>query len=88
MGSNTKLLNSRYKENSDQIDEKVVIQFPSCVYCNIDDLAKTAMNPTNCRSTSVSLRAKNKYFFTTSKLAYVYSDVIKSNLVVDFYFKV
>ena len=77
------LLNTCHKENSVQIDDKVVSHFPAPMYDSLDGLAKTVMKPTNCRSSAVSPQAKDNSGFTTQELVYVYPDVIKPNLVGD-----
>ncbi len=82
MGS-IELLNTSYEENSVQIDDKVVSLFPDRMYDSLDDLAKTIMNPINCRSSAVSLPAEDNSGFTTQEPVYVYTDVIKPNLVGD-----
>ena len=43
------------------------------------------MNPTNCRSSAVTLPAEDNSGFTTQEPVYVYTDVIKPNLVADSY---
>ena len=81
----TDLLKTCYEENSFQIDNKVVSHFPVRMYDNLDDLAKTIMNPDNYRSSAVSLPAEDNSGFTTQEPVYVYNDIIKPNWVGDSY---
>ena len=55
------------------------------MYDSLDDLAKTVMNPSHCRSYAVSLPGKDNSGFTTQEPVYVYTDVIKPNLLGDSY---
>ena len=55
------------------------------MYDTINDLAKIIMNPTNCRSSAVSLPAEDNSGFTTHEPVYGYTDVIEPNLVGDSY---
>ena len=55
------------------------------MYGILDDLAKTVMNPTNCRSSTLSLPAKDNSGCTTQEPVYVYTDVFKPNLIGDSY---
>ena len=55
------------------------------MYDNLEYLAKTIMNAANCRSAAVSLPAEDNSGFTTQEPVYVYTDVIKPNLVGDSY---
>ena len=82
-GFTTELLNTCYEEeNSIHIDDKVVSL--SCrMYDSVDDLAKTFTNTTNRRSYAVSLPAKDNSVFTTQEPVYLYTDIIKPNLVGD-----
>jgi hypothetical protein len=52
---------------------------------SLDDLAKTVMNITNFRYSAVSPQAKGNSGFTTWELVYVYTVVIKPNLVGEYY---
>ena len=81
----TDLLKVCYEENSLQIDDKIVSHFPVRMYDRLDDLAKAVMKLNNYRSFAVSLPAKDNSCFTTQEAVYVYTDVIKPNLVGDSY---
>jgi len=81
------LFNSCYGENYVQIDNHVVSQFSARVYNGLEDLAETIMKPTNCRTSIITVSLKDKPDFTTLEPVYVYTDVIKPNLVGDSYVK-
>ena len=59
--------------------------FPSCAYASIDDLAETTMNPDNCRSSTVKHSIKGNINLAHSEPVYVYTDIVKPNLVGDPY---
>ena len=67
------------------IDENLVPYFHACVYNEIDDLAETIMNPSNCCSSTVILPTKGNLNFTHPEAVYVYTDLMKPNLVTDTY---
>jgi len=79
------LFNSCRGENSIMIDENSVSYFPACVYNGIDDLGETIMNPANCDSSTVNLPTKDNFNFTQLEPVYIYTDIIKPNLVGDAY---
>jgi len=79
------LFNSCRGENCIIFDENLVSCFPARVYNGIDDLAKTIMNPAICHSSTVNLSTKVYFNFTQSELIYIYTDIIKPNLVGDSY---
>jgi len=79
------LFNSCRGENSIIIDENLVSFFPARVYNGIDDLADTIMNPANCHSSTVNLSTKDNFNFTQPEPVYIYTDIIKPNLVGDSY---
>jgi hypothetical protein len=62
-----------------------VSYFPSCAYASIDELAETIMNPANCRSYTVMHSIKGNINFAHPEPVYVYTDIIKPNLVGDPY---
>ena len=62
-------------------DENLVFYFPAHVYNGIDNFAETIMNPTNCRTSIVMLPTKDNLNFTQPATVYIYTDIIKSNLV-------
>ena len=55
------------------------------MYDSLDDLAKKVMNPTICCSSAVSLPAKDNSGFSIQEPLYVYTNIIKPNLVGDSY---
>jgi len=67
------------------IDENLVSYFPARVYNGIDDLAETIMNPANCHTSTVNLSTKENFTFTQPEPVYIYTDIIKQNLVGDSY---
>jgi len=79
------LFNSCRGENSIMIDENLVSYFPASVYNGIDDLAETIMNPANCHSYKLNLSKKDNFNFTQPEPIYIYTDIIKPNLVGDSY---
>jgi hypothetical protein len=79
------LLSTCHGENSLRINEKVVSQFPLRVYNGLEDLAKTVMSPDNCHSSSAAIPVKDNSDFATPEPVYVYTDIIKPNLVGDSY---
>ena len=62
--------------------------FPSRVYDSIDDLAETIMHPANCRSSTVKHSMKDNINFSHPEPLYIYTDIIKPNLVGDSYVRV
>jgi len=80
-----KLVSSCRGENSIVINENLVSYFPARVYNGIEDLAETIMNPANCRTSLVMLPTKDNLNFTQPEPVYVYTDIIKPNLVGDTY---
>jgi hypothetical protein len=83
--STSGLLSTYHGQNSLQISENVVSHFPIKVYKNVEDLVETIMTPGNCRSFRVNLAAKDNFDFTLPEPVYVYTDIIKPNLVGDSY---
>ena len=79
------LLGVCYGQNSVQIDEKVFFHFPTRVYHGLEDLAKTITTPSNCRASRGSLPDIHNSNFDVSEPVYVYTDIIKPNLVGDSY---
>jgi len=84
-GAGKKLLRTCPAQNSIRIDENVVSHFPLRVYDGLEDLAKTIMDPANCRSSGVTTPVKDNSDFATPEPVYVYTDIIKPNLVGDSY---
>jgi hypothetical protein len=84
-GFATQILSECYAQNSLQLEDNVVFHFPVRTDNNLEDLFASIMNPTNCRSSKVSLPAKDNSDFTTLEPVYVYTHVIKPNLVGDSY---
>jgi len=83
--STTGLLNMCHGQNSLHISENVVSHFPVKVYKSVEDLVETIMTPANCRSSRVTLAAKDNFDFTLPEPVYVYMDIIRPNLVGDSY---
>jgi len=79
------LFSSCRGENSIMVDENLVSYFPTRVYNGIDDLAQIIMNPANCHSSTVNLSTKDNFNFTQPEPVYIYTDIIKPNLVGDSY---
>jgi len=82
-------INDLYKscrgENSIMFKENLVPYFPSRAYDSIDHLAETIMNSANCRSPTLKHSIKDNIHFAHPDSVYVYTDIIKSNLVGDSY---
>lgn len=85
--SDKQSLNLCYGENSITIDNNVISHFPARVYNGVEDLAQTIMNPANCRTSKITVSLKDNTNFTEPEPVYVYTDVIKPNLVGDSYVK-
>ena len=81
------LFSSRRGENSIVINENLVSYFPARVYNVIEDLAETILNPANCRTFLVLLHTKDNVNFTQHEPLYVYTDMIKPDLVGDTYMR-
>ena len=62
--------------------------FPSRAYDIIDDLAETITNPANYRSSTVNHSIKYNINFAHTEPVYVYTDIIKPNLVGDSYVRI
>jgi len=52
---------------------------------SVEDLVETVMTPANCRTSRVTLTAKDNFDFTLPQSVYVYKDIIRPNLVGDSY---
>jgi hypothetical protein len=63
----------------------VVSHFPVKVYKIVEDLVETIMTLANCRSSRVTLAAKDNFDFTLPETVYVYADIIRPNLAGDPY---
>ena len=72
-------------DNSIFVKENSVSYFLSRAYDSMDDLAEPIMNPANCRSSTVKHSIKYNFNFAHTEPLYVYTDIIKPNLVEDFY---
>jgi len=83
----TQLFNSCYGENSVKIDNLIVLHFPARIYKGLEDLAETIRNPANCHTSRTTVSLKYNLDFTTPEPVYVYTDIIKPNLVGDSYVK-
>jgi hypothetical protein len=67
------------------VKETFVSNFQSRAYDNINDIAETIMNPANCLSSTVKHSIKDNINFAHPEPVYVYTDIIKPNLVGDPY---
>jgi hypothetical protein len=83
-----KLLASCYGDNSIRIDDNVISYFPARVYNGLEDLATTIMNPANCHSSKITVTTNDKSNYATPDTIYVYTDIIKPNLVCDSYVRI
>jgi len=63
------------------VKENLVSHFPSCAYDSIHDLEETIRNPANCRSSTVKHPIKDNINFAHPEPVYVYTNIIKPNLV-------
>ena len=70
-------------QSSIVINENLVSYFPARLYNGIEDLAETIMNPANFRTSVVMLPTKDNLNFTQPDPVYVYTDIMKPNLVGD-----
>ena len=70
-----------------KIRDNVVSHFPNRVYNGLEDLAETNMNTANCHSSRVNVPVKDNYEFALLEPVYVYTDIVKPNLVGDSYVK-
>jgi len=61
----------------------VVSHFPNHVYNGLENLAETIMNPANCHSSRVNVSVKDNFDFASPDHVYVYTGIIKPNLVWD-----
>ena len=80
-----KVLASCYGDNSIRIDDNVISYFPARTYNGLEDLATTIMNPANCHSSKITVTTKDNSNYNTPETIYVYTDIIKPNLVGDSY---
>jgi len=71
--------------NSVIINENLVPYFPARVYNGIDDLVDMIMDPANCRSSTINLSTKDNLNLAQPEPVFVYTDIIKPNLVGDSY---
>jgi len=83
----TQLFNSCYREKSVKIDNHIVSQFPARVYNGRENLAEKIMNRATCHTSRITVSLKDNTDFTTPEPVYVYTDIIKPNLVGDSYVK-
>jgi len=63
----------------------VLSHFPVKVYKSVEDLVQTIMSLANCRSSGLTPAAKDNFDFTVPEPVYVYTDIIRPNLVGDSY---
>jgi hypothetical protein len=81
----TNTLGVCYGQNSLKVGEKIISHFPVRVYNGLEDLAATIMAPANCSANKVSLPETDNLNFAAPEPIYVYTDIIKPNLVGDSY---
>ena len=67
------------------INGNIVSYFPARVYNGVEDLAETIMDPANCRTSLVIVPTKENLNFARTEPVYVYTDIIRPNLVGDTY---
>jgi hypothetical protein len=77
-----KLLALCYEDNSIRIDDNVISYFPARIYNGVEDLATTIMNPNNCHSSKSTLTTNDNCNYDKPETIYVFTDIIKPNLVV------
>ena len=65
--------------------ENLLSYFPAPVYNCIEYSAQTIMKPAICLSSTVNLHTKENVIFAQPESVYVYTDIIKANLVGDSY---
>jgi hypothetical protein len=82
-----RLFNSCYGASSVVLDNNLVSHFPARVYNGFEDLTKTILDPANCRTSKVTVVLKDNPDFTAPEPFYIYTDIIKPNLVGDSYVK-
>jgi hypothetical protein len=58
------------------------------VYNGLENLAETIMNPANCHSSRVPQAVNDNFDFVMPEPVYVYTDIIKPNLVGDSYMRI
>ena len=75
------MINSCIGENSLRVRDNVVSHFPNRVYNGLKDLAETIMNPANCYSNKVNVPVKDYNDFASPEPVYIYTDIVKPNLV-------
>ena len=63
----------------------MVSHLPVKVYKGVEDLVETIMTPANCHSSRVTLAAEDNFDFTLPEPVYVYTDIMRLNLVGDSY---
>jgi hypothetical protein len=80
-----RLFNSCYGASSVVLDNNLATHFPARVYNGLEDLTKTILEPANCRTSKVTVALKDNSDFTAPEPVYVYTDIIKPNLVGDSY---
>jgi hypothetical protein len=78
-----RLFNSCYGASSVMIDNQLVSHFPARVYNGLDGLTETILDPSNCRTSKVTVSLKDNPDFILPEPVYVYTVIIKTNLVGD-----
>jgi hypothetical protein len=67
------------------IDNQLVSHFPARVYNGLDGLTETILDPANCRTSKVTVSLKDSPDVTAPEPVFVFTDIIKPNLVGDSY---
>jgi len=80
-GQSNDLFKSSRGENSITVKENLVSYFPSRAYDSINDLVETIINTANCRSSAMRHSIKDNINIAHPEPLYVYTDIIKPNLV-------
>jgi len=63
------------------VNENLVSHFAARTYDDINDFAETIINPANCRPSTVNFPNKDNFNVAQPEPVYVYTDIIKRNLV-------
>jgi hypothetical protein len=85
--ASNQLFNSCYGKNYVKIDNHIVSHFPARIYNGLEDLAEAIMNPANYHTSRITVSLNDNTGFITPEPVYVYTNIIKPNLVGDSYIK-
>jgi len=67
------------------VNVNLLSHFLARVYNCINYLTETIMNSAHCHSSTVNLFTKDNFNFTQPQPVYIYTDIVKPNLVGDYY---